>query len=506
MKNDNRKDEAIVALWPFRRCDVIIPKEVQEDVFAWLFLSLVVYANEDAGKDRYNYDQKIAKRAEELICAKLDDTINDEMLRKIRDNVENNNRFVGEEDSGKRTITYEGQRFIETFQSVFADKLEIRTIYQDLITGSVAPYLSEIVIEEPKYNSDDQGTVRFSYDGRIDYPTTAAIKRAVQVFNAKSSQASVDYFDEDDDYFYDFEGETFLDEHNSLDDDSSLEHQETKISSNDFNVVYVENSSSTLFYRVELIVEGNRVFCRKPDEFPDTLQHWFDRVFVNAVNQNQKVKENHDILAACLIPDVEEEKSKHFHLASGKDIASQLGLLGRLYRIVGNAPATCKDELQNMVKEMYWKMSGGDVDFYTAQGRLLEAMLELTLDRKSRDCNISYRDLNALIDEAGQQTGINMTHFHGQGIHHDYTGTKLLKQNGRFYKSFKADLVDMIIFNKKIRTSKFKYTEFANDAASLYNQRNDYSAHYNANAVRSIGDAKSITKLNNVALLLIDIQ
>jgi len=137
---------------------------------------------------------------------------------------------------------------------------------------------------------------------------------------------------------------------------------------------------------------------------------------------------------------------------------------------------------------------------------LLEAMLELTLDRKSRDCNISYRDLNALIDEAGQQTGINMTHFHGQGIHHDYTGTKLLKQNGRFYKSFKADLVDMIIFNKKIRTSKFKYTEFANDAASLYNQRNDYSAHYNANAVRSIGDAKSITKLNNVALLLIDIQ
>jgi hypothetical protein len=482
----------ISVFWPFAKYDVLIPKEIQTDVFVWLFLSLVMYENDIGHKDRLSFGQESIDGARALIRSKFGSTIDHETLAKIEGNVRKGFVVTAKDQGGKsgEYLKDESLTFVDTFQDLFSDLVQVKPLYQDLVTGEVLPYFSEYGIQSPK--NPPAGAVKVTAAREITLPSPEAIKRAVRIYNAKLGQQAVGDISDEGGDLIDPDQETFFDDPEV---EQELPEQDEKVKGQNFNVKFIDNSKRLFYFEVRLLVSGNKIFCRQPVEFPSALQGWFDGVFLHAVNEGGSVKAQYDLLAPCLEQTGEEagEALPEY----GKDPADQVGIFGDLYRAVSNSKGGLAAKMGSSVKEMYFKWISHDLDYYTAQGRLLEGLMIPLLVNRSPNESLTIETFRALLSKRGQEINVDTYQLGRPGILSDYCRGK---------EAFKADFARMILSNQKIAQSQFRYYEFVTDVLKMYDDRNTISAHFSIDSEARFSDETVVQKITKAARLFIDIQ
>ena len=129
--NEGKKIDTLV--WPFYRYSALIPEQIGGDLFVWLYLSLISFENQNQGLARNNYSDAIKQSVEKILQDKFSSVIDSQTLERIIRNAET--QFI---DGGK--IKEETFSFIDTYETLFSDKLDVKYIFQDAITGEVLPF------------------------------------------------------------------------------------------------------------------------------------------------------------------------------------------------------------------------------------------------------------------------------------------------------------------------------------------------------------------------------
>ena len=136
-------------IWPFYRYSALMPEQIGGDLFVWLFLSLISYENQTQGLPRNNYSEAVKNNVEILLRDKFSAVIDGQTLGKIVHNAET--QFIE-----GNTIKEETFSFIDTYESLFSDKLDVKYIYQDAITGEVLPFFGDTSGIEDARNTDNR--------------------------------------------------------------------------------------------------------------------------------------------------------------------------------------------------------------------------------------------------------------------------------------------------------------------------------------------------------------
>ena len=192
-------------IWPFYRFSAVIPNQISGDIFVWLYLSLVVFANDTKNLPMDNYNDDVKTEAKKLIIEKFSNIIDHQTLEKIISNAEKN--FIDKSNIKKDTFS-----FLDTFENLFAENCETRMVYQDAVSGEVLPFFgdSSNVYDYRMKNHDEDK--KFSQRNVKD-PSSRAIKKAYEQYMKlkKYNIVSMEYEVELEDEFEDKEEQTFLD-------------------------------------------------------------------------------------------------------------------------------------------------------------------------------------------------------------------------------------------------------------------------------------------------------
>ena len=132
--NEGKTVDNIV--WPFYRYSALIPKQIGADLFVWLYLSLVILQNQQKGLQKDSYTDEVKKEVELIMLEKFSSVIDGQTFDKIRANAERD--FTVSTRLKEETFS-----FVDTYESLFSDKLDVKYIYQDAITGEVVPFFGD---------------------------------------------------------------------------------------------------------------------------------------------------------------------------------------------------------------------------------------------------------------------------------------------------------------------------------------------------------------------------
>ena len=165
--NEGKTVDNIV--WPFYRYSALIPKQIGADLFVWLYLSLVVLQNQQKGLPRDSYTVDVQNNVEVIFQDKFSSVIDKTTFNKIKANAEDD--FTVATKLKEETFS-----FIDTYESLFSDKLEVKYIYQDAITGEVVPFFGDTAHID---DSDSRDNALKNRAG-VKEPPKAAVKIAYE--------------------------------------------------------------------------------------------------------------------------------------------------------------------------------------------------------------------------------------------------------------------------------------------------------------------------------------
>ena len=177
-QNEGREVEKII--WPFYRYSALIPEQIGGDLFVWLYLSLIAYNNQGKGLVQTNYSDDVKQDVQKILNEKFSAVIDGQTLEKIITNAEKD--FVEEirtaDGSKARQLKHYTFSIIDTYENLFSDKLDVKYIYQDAITGEVLPFFGDTSGIEDARNTDGRITVRSG----IKEPSKKAVKKAYEQY------------------------------------------------------------------------------------------------------------------------------------------------------------------------------------------------------------------------------------------------------------------------------------------------------------------------------------
>ena len=126
--------------WPFVRYEALIPEQIKGDLFVWLYLSLFTYKNEQNNLAKNSYSLAVKEEVKKILADKFGKIIDAQTLDKIIANAEKDYVVMDDERSSLKAEVF---GFLETYEELFSDKLQLRYIFQDGITGEVVPDFSD---------------------------------------------------------------------------------------------------------------------------------------------------------------------------------------------------------------------------------------------------------------------------------------------------------------------------------------------------------------------------
>lgn len=454
-----------------------MPEQLRTDLFVWLYLSLLVFKNEEAGQDKTSYRNDEKGEAKRLIKKEFSSVIDEDTLGKIINNAEKD--FVEGDRLSEETIS-----FISTFDELFSSQVQIQHIFQDALTGDVLPCFNDL-----DYIRD------CTLDGLLEVkpqtkrrPIKRQIKNALKIFNRlnKSNEPLSELMGADEDEFFDPDEEVDF----SPDKKFEENNEQGKIPSDSkFNVVFLENSRCLVRLEVDIFVEDNKLVVSTPFDERTTF-HWMNKHFSLARTSGRcsDLANFIDSLEQQYI--VREKQNDSF--AYKKDVAEQLDHLGPIYRLV---LTTKNDDLKLILIKVDHYFTSKSESYFNQVGKYLECLLGPLINHSDKYTRQSYDYMSYCTELSVVCNSFNVKH------------NALMSKNifdawQKAWSHFKADMANVFLTNSKLQKCSYLYAEFIEELFDLYDIRNKGS-HYKKNT-KLYFDEADIEKLYRVTRVLIE--
>lgn len=482
--------------WPFIRYEALIPEQVKGDLFVWLFLSLVVYLNESNGRSSNTYNEVIKQEAKNLLTDRFGKIVDQQILEKIVDNAE---RGYLDFYNGIHSLKIETFSFLQTYEELFSDKLQMKHIYQDGVTGDVTPmfdddlYLSNKEASNTDFKIDLTTKLKKPTKGAIHdaYTNYLLIKKGQQIPKELESSQIEDEtpFDE----FDDEEKSIFFD---TLDDDFPVSNdmrenkKKSRLNFRNYSVRYYSDSSAIFNLKVELFIENNSIMAISP--FGKSTDQWINRTMTKARNINgafdQYLKE---IESQFLVKHDPNNVKSYFGYKD--EISDQLKHCSDLFRLM---LSTKNSEAIKQVLIINDYFESKQKYFFLEIGKLLEYSIVPIREKTGRS-----------MQNMGKTLFVANISFRLTPRNIDYkrlTTDEIYNNWKKGWTHFKADIA-AIILETKISESAIIYPEFINDLFELYDLRNAYSHAQKRNSSEIKPSKEHLTKLLKVMKVIVDI-
>lgn len=497
--------------WPFWQCQAILPNAIGHDIFVWLYLSILVRIVKAEANPSNRVTEKQMKDTRDLIREKFSkELISNSLLKEIENRVKTD--FCEETKFKDYDLKPEVNSFLNSFEYLFGDDVEVKTIYKDAVSGAIIPFFEPVY---PKYtgietdqdkdeessNGDDNDTFIFENNSlRPKEPSARLVLKALGLSKsientsdplvpteAKESVFSEIAYDEDEEIYeddtIDFIDDSFSEKAASANDESSCKKKKT--------IKVIEDTYKKTRYSVLVRMdnESGELVVDPPIEFPNEkgIIAWFNILFKRAMLTNKSLaKKINDFFPKPIIQKKVSQKTmiELFSKNGGLEKCQEL------YEIVSHSK-TYSDELRLEViriNDNYRAISG-----FFHVGRLLDLLGKTIPDNIIRS-DIDYDTFKFFMSNACDDLGLDQeTKFKliDRYIYREYSRQN--KKNDKL--PFKELLANAILNNLACKNNPFLYREVIKDAWDLYGARSNVD-HPNGDIRLSENDIIRLTKLS----------
>lgn len=455
--NEGKTVDNIV--WPFYRYSALIPKQIGADLFVWLYLSLVILQNQQKGLQRDSYTDEVKKEVEIIMLEKFASVIDSQTFDKIRANAERDftvsNRLKDETFS-----------FVDTYESLFSDKLDVKYVYQDAITGEVVPFFGDTAHID---DSDRRKNALKTRSG-IKEPPKVAVKRAYEHYmrlkKYSSDSEAVEIQSEFDELFFDEDAQTFIDgDFETFEEKVEVAEQK---SLRDYNVIFLKDSKVLYDVDIPVFVRANELMLMSP--FDRITDQWFNRCAVKAQNVSEDVADLFKALRQQYI--VAERRIGEFKETKKSDFASTLKHCDVIYRMIDTLN---DDELRKDLVCLEQSFNAKQIVAYYYVGRILDTLVRDHIEYTGRTMEIdrlatTYDRFCLELDAKCQYRNVRYDSLKRKGVFSNWQSRKDVRADGKKNASFKADIADIVLKTDFI-ASEAMYPSFFSDLFKLYDDR-----------------------------------
>ena len=473
-------------VWPFYRYKALLPKQIGTDLFVWLYLSLIIFKNQEKGQPSDIYSDEVQQEVEIIMREKFSAVIDSQTLDKIKSNSEED--FVENNKLKQETFS-----FVNTYESLFSDKLDVKDIYQDAITGEVVPYFGDTShIDDSDYRDKALKT-----RAGIKEPSKSLVKKAYEHYmrlkRYNADTEAVELQAEFDELFKDEDEQTFIND--SFDSfEQGTEIQEKK-SLSDYNVIFLKDSRVLYDVDIPVLVRGNEIMLKSP--FDKITDQWLNRCAIKAQNVSEDVSRLIQGLKQQYT--VEKHTIADFKEAKKSDFASTLKHCAVIYRMIDSLG---DDQLRLDVIDLDANCSANKITAHYHVGRILDMLVRDHIEYSERTPR-NERDLMTFdrfcieMDAKLYYTGIDYRRLQSEGVFKDWKNRRDFSYDGNKNVSFKADIADIVLKTDFIKSNAM-YPSFFVDLFQLYDDRS--KADHAARDARL--DTALIPKLEKVLKVL----
>ena len=476
--------------WPFFRYDVLMAEYLPSDLFVWLYISIVVLKNHETKKEKNSYAISEIEQSKKLLMERFNSIIDNTILERIVLNAERNFVSSSENSIGfvSNTIKDEAFEFLSTFGRILSEKVEIRRVFKDGITGEVVPFFGNSETIE-----NWGGELKALNPLSKKRPNKLQIIKAFEIYRKNKNNNLLSYPIQDEVGLLNNTNNE-LESQNQKPTKTNNIILSTQIENSKFNPIYLENSECMFHLKVEVYVKDNKFLVTTPFE-KNFTQLWFSKQFELALRSGQSNE------LSTLINDLEKvhivQEIKSETESFPRRISQQLHVCGTLYKLIEN---TKNNDLKKIIFSLDDLFLSNSDYYFSMIGIFLECLISPlkekpnSLNRNSYDYRLFCKEIEAWT----QKLKIDGKKLLNDELHRNW-------QKGS--QNFKADLANLF-FNHKLSNSKFLYFDFINDAFSLFNIRNKYGGiggtHYRKNSISEFNNDQ-IKKLEKVTMVIIDL-
>lgn len=487
---------SFVIEWPFFRWHAAMPRAVGNDIFVWLYLSLLVNQNIANKKvNPYSFSKESRLDVQKILKQKFPQIMNEILINEIEDRIQLD--FCKQNEYGVYYLVDEVSSFINSFEYLFSDDVETKTIYKDAVSGAILPFFEDV-----QFN--DQGPKDcYSFKDSMlkkNEPSTRLVLKALKLSESvakcldpvipneikESIITEIEYENEEV-----YEDDTIDLEDNQENSDSEPVNFAQAEKANIKRTVKIINGSMTrcnLYITVSRREEDGSLVIELPKVFQNnsSLEAWFSLI----VKRNIQI--NKDTFGKALLEKLPEpiiEKTVDnqvvIDLFSSKE---KLDKCNELYEVVSHSK-TLRFELQKEViaiNDNYHSISG-----FFHVGRLLDLLGQTIPDSTVR--NHSYEAFKYFMKDACNRLGLSnndLLKLTDRHIYNEYS--RQLKTPEKL--PFKELFANAILNNTECEVSKFFYKEVVEDVWYLYNMRSKVD-HPHGNFKLASEDINKLTRL-----------
>lgn len=483
-------------VWPFYRYKALIPEQIGGDLFVRLYLSLIIFDNQGRGLPENNYDEEGKRNVQKILNDKFSSVIDAQTMEKIINNAEIDFVIKAIDKSGSRVLQLKDDTFsfINTYENLFSEKLNVKYIYQDAITGEVLPYFDDTSwLDETRYDSE---CIKPRLG--VKEPSKKAVKKAYEQYikikkhNEKEPIDEIEFADE----YIDDDEQTFLDDKT---DEINFNNEKKELKSlRNYNVVFLNDQKALFNLDVPLYVMDNEIVAKSP--FGKNTNQRMDKCLKKGRNISDDLENKAKEFECNYV--VEEKKIDNFIEGHKNDFASSLKEFSTLYRMIDGLN-------DNRLREYVIKLDSMFVQqnelFYFYLGKYLERLVKKINYNKS---NASIRNSTTFdlfcreLDNKFKYKNINYNFVKSTNIFNDWK-KKYSRRDGREFASFKADVTDVLLRTDLVNSS-LMYPSFIDDLFSLYSLRSTVD-HDDDNAINIIIEEDKVDKIIKLTKVMFEL-
>lgn len=478
--------------WPFKKYTILMPEKNDVDAFAWLFASFVRMYNRKKKNPEFTYNNDIENVVKGMIRQHFGNIIDVPTLNKVI------------ETTKEKYLDPEKHDSIKVFNNLFTDKMQIRYIFQDCITGSVAPYFYT------EYEAESEIPYEVDFEGGLkpikrDKPAKKYVKLAYRrylnrdQYLLQDSEVNLQDFEKEEEILDDEDAQLFEDDEDLIDNMESEEIQpKTDRKSSKFDIKFL-NDGREVYYDLPVTIEDNKLLVKTP--FDPSTNPWMNVCFTKGSNENKDIKEYRDRYSSFLVP---QQKVDRFFEDPKDSIYNKLPNCVNIYRTIEK---TGKRELRDMV----WRMEGlyarRDPYFFLECSKMLEGLVRIA-DYEPSDAefrNLATKDTVDRLLKA-KCTNIDTWHLRNPEVFKKWKFKYVKPENfpvGKNWKprdDFKSDFLDLMLQSDLSKSPLMKY-DSVNNIWSLWVDRNS-QGHYNEDPKRFRVSPESLKTMEESVNLL----
>ena len=462
--------------WPFYRYKLTMPKAIEDDVFEWLYVSIVVLKSHEVGniekkegdEKEVSYNDEVKVKAKnkmsELFLDKLfDKTTMDKIIRSVESKYLNESRTKLSKKATENTNPY---------QVLFSDSMEVKSFFQDAITGSIHPaFYDDTELEELGIVDQFKGDGDLINPEKVRQPSKPLIRRAYEKYiqlGKYSFKDDIESLVEEDDEFKEDE----LDVVDKADEkpEPFKKSRAKEIDLGQYNVFFAEKR--VLIYReVPVEILDNKLHLLNP--FKNTTDWWMNDCFNKSRETNSQLKRIYTDLEKHLVCNHSTEKLKEF---SKNKITDQLVCCKSIYEAIDRWGDEDLRELIIIIDQYYSRRL---YTFYYGVGQLIDDMINMVdnpnrTSAQDRESVVGDYDLfRERIRRKLNGTNIDYRRFMSNGVIRNWT----LARDNEDTHNFKSYLADLFL-TTNISKSVYVSPDFIDRTFELYDHRNGTDHSY----------------------------